>query len=155
MACHQAQNIPWHVLAANFEYVYRHGGYEERTNLYPRFRESQGKELHHFVDAFANNVTAHAPVELHKYPKIVKGEDSESILLEDDVLKRISPSVHHCHKAVQDFHKFSEYGSSIPPDFKKFDAFLLPSDDLGWYGEDAMYSVELFKLLIIYLLDCL
>ncbi|KAL0944382.1 uncharacterized protein CTRU02_202269 [Colletotrichum truncatum] len=150
MACHQAHNIPWNILSSNFKYSYCQRGHEGRTNLYPLFKERQGKELHYFIEAFRKNLASHADVELRKYEDTAAVLEPEDILITDDVMKRIRSTVHHCDKAVYYFEEFSEKPGVIPPRYRKAGAFLHPSEELGWQGKAVAYSLELFKLLILY-----
>ncbi|KAF3350502.1 Nitrogen assimilation transcription factor nit-4 [Verticillium dahliae VDG2] len=108
MACHQAHNLPWNVLASNFKHVAAHRGVEH-TNLFPRFKQHQGKEIQYFINAFCSNVTAHRRVELRKFgdepqpsPDADISTDTQSdvppdaILLTDETVERIKHSLHGC-----------------------------------------------------------
>ncbi|RXG49722.1 hypothetical protein VDGE_00374 [Verticillium dahliae] len=172
MACHQAHNLPWNVLASNFKHVAAHRGVEH-TNLFPRFKQHQGKEIQYFINAFCSNVTAHTRVELRKFgdepqpsPDADISTDTQSdvppdaILLTDETVERIKHSLHGC--AEIDWYG-DEPGldwTTVPPRFRRAGAFFLGRGESGdgavdgreaWRsGPGAFVSLELFKLLLLH-----
>lgn len=89
---HQAHNIPWSLLASNLEWKTPTPWNNFATNLYPRMKPNQAKELTHFVDAFVKNLNEHSICERKKYPKYDIPEPSD-IILDDAIVQRISPTV--------------------------------------------------------------
>ncbi|KAH6670310.1 hypothetical protein F5X68DRAFT_215728 [Plectosphaerella plurivora] len=159
MACHQAHNIPWATVAGHFRYVHAPRRYDERTNIYPRFLDGQGKTIHYFINAIARNIASHADLEEPKTPSI-EPLDPDTTLLTPDVVARLAPSLRHASKELagwwDDFSEDDNTKPSIPPKYTKTSAFLRMIGPEGggtrsgsWAGHGAFYSLELFKLLIL------
>ncbi|KAI1198779.1 hypothetical protein F5X97DRAFT_298259 [Nemania serpens] len=97
---HQAHNIPWNVLASNLEYVHANSALGGVTNLFLRFRETQGKELNYFVEAFARTITEHSEYERRKYPASPSPSppDPDEVVISDAASKKIAPSLHRLYR---------------------------------------------------------
>ncbi|EEY14654.1 conserved hypothetical protein [Verticillium alfalfae VaMs.102] len=172
MACHQAHNIPWNVLASNFKHVAAHRGVEH-TNLYPRFKQHQGKEIQYFINAFCSNVTAHTRVELRKFgDEAQPSADADAIaatqshmhpdaiLLTDETVERIKHSVHGCAEIYWCDGEPGLDWTTVPLPFRRAGAFLLGRGEPGdgaddgreaWRnGPGAFVSLEIFKLLLLH-----
>jgi hypothetical protein len=63
---HQEHNIPWNLLAANLTFV--RDSASHRTDLFPRGRVTQGKELGHFARVLASTISTFSETERAKYP---------------------------------------------------------------------------------------
>lgn len=90
---HEAHNIPWNVLASNLQWFSASTSPDGLSNLYPRFRRDQGKELTSFVDAFVKNIDEHSTHERRKYPEKYDLLESEDVVLDDDIVQEIIPTV--------------------------------------------------------------
>lgn len=91
----QADYIPWNLLAKHLQYVFENTTYKQQTtNLFPRFQKGQGKDLNNFVQIFARSIGEHSDAERRKYPEKYDPPDPSTILLDDDLVKRISPAIH-------------------------------------------------------------
>jgi hypothetical protein len=78
---HQAHNLPWQTLASNLKFVHDNNSYEGRTNLYPKFKPEQGKQLTYFAKAFAKTVKGFSRTERDKYPKEYNLLEPENIII--------------------------------------------------------------------------
>lgn len=94
---HQAHNIPWQVLAANLKPVFRKYDGADRdnfkSNFYLRSKPQQAKELNYFVKAFAKNIQDHTRCEREKYEETYLQPAPSDVLLSDDIVKKIHPTV--------------------------------------------------------------
>jgi len=151
MPCHQSHNIPWSTLASHFRYLPCIRWYDSRADLVPKFKESQGKEIHYFLNALAKTIIAHAVDELACHPEKVEPLEPEATILSSNVVKRITSSLPHVTKDLS-LH-CPEKLSRLRSKLTKTDAYLhsrahSPWD--AWNGSEAFASIEMFKLLIIY-----
>ncbi|KAI1112552.1 hypothetical protein F5Y14DRAFT_266862 [Nemania sp. NC0429] len=92
---HQAHNIPWGVFASNLQYVHANSALGGVTNLFFRFRETQGKELNYFVEAFARTIREHSECEWRKYPEKPSAPDDDELVISAAAAKKIAPTMHH------------------------------------------------------------
>lgn len=66
---HQDHNIPWNLLASHLKFVHHeYTTSPPTTNLYPRDKPTQGKELNYFVEALCRTVQQFSQTERAKYP---------------------------------------------------------------------------------------
>ncbi|KAH7397056.1 hypothetical protein DE146DRAFT_658515 [Phaeosphaeria sp. MPI-PUGE-AT-0046c] len=87
---HQAYALPWQSLADNFKFVHANTHYLRKTNLYPRSKPGQGKQLNHFVKVFARVLEKYSTTERMKYKSNYSAPGSlDEIVLPDTTLKNI------------------------------------------------------------------
>lgn len=87
---HQAYALPWQTLADNFKYVYANAHYLRKTNLYPRSKSGQGKQLQHFAKVFAGVIQEYSTVERKKYnTEYSVPEQRDEIIIPDTTLDKI------------------------------------------------------------------
>lgn len=89
---HQAHNICWNILATNL--VHRSPTYPESelvSNLYFRFKPTQGKEIGYFAESFARNIAEHTQCERRKYPASFEPIRPDEVVLNDKTAERIRP----------------------------------------------------------------
>lgn len=156
MACHQSHNIPWSTLASHFRYSPCIRCYDGRADLVPKFKESQGKEIHYFLGALAKTIAAHAVDELARHPERVEPLQPEATILSSNVVKRITPSLLHITKDLT----IHGYSASAPEELGRLHSKLTKTNAYlharahspwnAWDGPEAFASIEIFKLLIIY-----
>lgn len=92
---HQTHNIYWDALASNLRYYAPpviNGG-RDCTNLHFRRKPFQSKELGYFVESFARNIEECTQCERRKYPASYEPPNHDDIILNDDVVKKITPTV--------------------------------------------------------------
>ncbi|KAI1162734.1 hypothetical protein F5B18DRAFT_365374 [Nemania serpens] len=169
---HQAHNIPWNILASNLEYVHADSALGGVTNLFLRFRETQGNELNYFVDAFARAITEHSEGERRKYPASPPRPDPGEVVISDAVSKKIAPTLHRLYRgwnwrrAAAIAEAFTSQPCThtgqnercacpVPYAARKVSAFLnLRYDDVCYEFErangKAFFSVEIAKALILH-----
>ncbi|CAI7590724.1 unnamed protein product [Penicillium pancosmium] len=90
---HQAHNIPWGLLASNLEWKTPTPFNAFATNLYPRMKPNQAKDLTHFVNAFVKTLNEHSVCERKKYPEHYDIPKSSDMILDDAIVRKISPTV--------------------------------------------------------------
>ncbi|KAJ5974556.1 hypothetical protein N7481_011766 [Penicillium waksmanii] len=90
---HQAHNIPWGLLASNLEWKTPTPWNNFATNLYPRMKPNQAKDLTHFVNAFVKNLDEHSVCERKKYQKHYDIPEPSDVILDDAIVRKISPTV--------------------------------------------------------------
>lgn len=97
---HQAHNIPWTVLASQLKWRLSNRCNKDATNFHWRFRDDQDKQVNYFINAFARNVKDHADCERRKYSENDQGPPQrDDIVIDDDVAKRILPTVHRWRRS--------------------------------------------------------
>lgn len=90
---HQGHNIPWGLLASNLEWKTPTPWNNFATNLYPRMKSNQAKDLTHFVNAFVRTLDEHSVCERKKYPKHYNIPEPSDVILDDAIVRKISPTV--------------------------------------------------------------
>jgi len=90
---HQAHNIPWTVLARNLKWSPSSNCDGRATNLHFRCKPHQGRELTYFVEAVLKNIDEHSKTERKKCAETYNAPAPDDIVLSDDVVRRISPTV--------------------------------------------------------------
>lgn len=104
----EGNHIPWSLLTTHLQYIFanaddKHGA----TNLFARFDEDQGKDLNTFVKILIQKIDEAAKAERIKYTEKYDPPDTDAILLDDDLVKRISPITHRL--------EFWQWNDSKPP----------------------------------------
>lgn len=107
---HQTHNLPWNTLASNFVYIYRNPCEGGVTDLFPRGKPGQGKQLNYFAGAFARTMQEHAESERRKWPETFDPPEPEDVILSDAVVKKISATVRR-YSSKDDY---SILGSNFP-----------------------------------------
>lgn len=91
----QENHIPWNLLTSHLQYIFATADDKHKaTNLFPRFDEDQGKDLNTFVQVLARKIDEAAKLERTKYTEKYDPPDADAILLDDGLVKRISPAAH-------------------------------------------------------------
>lgn len=91
----QADHIPWHLVANHLRYIFANPDHKQQaTNLFPRRDDGQGKALNAFVQTFVKSLNEHSKTERQKYPEKYDPPNPNTILLDDTLVKRISPMIH-------------------------------------------------------------
>lgn len=91
----QENHIPWNLLTTHLQYIFGNAEHKHKaTNLFPRFDEDQDKDFDTFVETFTQKLDEAATVERTKYPEKYDPPDADAIILDDDLVKRISPIAH-------------------------------------------------------------
>lgn len=93
---HQTHNLPWQVLADNFKYVYECTAYHNQTNLYPRWRPAQSKELKYFATAFARTLDEHTRSERAKYAQVYEPPGPDDEVLSEMTVDKIWQTMRQC-----------------------------------------------------------
>lgn len=177
MAGHQPHSIPWEDLTSNLEWVAASPCHENGTNLHPRFKANQGKKLTRFVNAFARNVDEQATRARREYPEEYDPPDNNDIILDDDVVRRITPAVHRMRLDwdwnENDFdppdkayhgtpaicrHRGAESaacGCPVPYEERRASAFLRQYSSNDCYcffveNQDAYFNIEVVKTLLMH-----
>ncbi|PYI07532.1 hypothetical protein BO78DRAFT_312984 [Aspergillus sclerotiicarbonarius CBS 121057] len=99
---HQAHNICWNILANNL--VHRSPAYPDAdlvSNLYFRFKPTQGKEIGYFAESFARNIAEHTKCERQKYPANFDPIQPDEVLLDDRTAEKVRPMAYKWCKAYQ------------------------------------------------------
>lgn len=87
---HQAYTLPWQTLADNFKYMYANTRFGGITNLYPRQKPGQGKQLQHFARVFARVLTDYSKIERKKYDEEYSPPDhDDDIIISDTTMAKI------------------------------------------------------------------
>lgn len=93
-----ANHIPWDLLTNHLQYVFADDNDQQRaTDLFPCSKEDQGTDLNNFVKIFGQSIEEFSGVERKKYPDTYDPPEADTILLDDDLVKRISPALHRIH----------------------------------------------------------
>ncbi|KAF7174116.1 hypothetical protein CNMCM5623_006453 [Aspergillus felis] len=97
---HEEHNINWNILAANF--IHRSPSYpaaDLASNLYFRFKPTQGQEIGSFIESFVRTLEKHTQAERLKYPDRYSPSTPDELILNDHVAEQISPLAHRWCKA--------------------------------------------------------
>lgn len=88
-------HIPWNLLTSHLQYAFANTDDKQgATDLFPQFEEGQGHDVNAFVKKFAQIIEERSKVERKKYPDRYDPPDMDTILLDDDLVKRISPALY-------------------------------------------------------------
>ena len=165
---HQAHDIPWKLLAANLEYTVENNGI---TNLYPRGSSHQSRKLNHFLDSFSKTIAEHSESERRKYPEVYGVPAPEEIVLSEDTVRKISPTVYRYRQFDQYYQsrvvrKVRNVVCSHPPghpdchcpvsvEDRKMSSFIIDpctGECFQFYqtNERSFYSLELVNTLLLH-----
>ncbi|KAH8742506.1 hypothetical protein F5883DRAFT_68051 [Diaporthe sp. PMI_573] len=155
MACHQAHNIPWATAASHLKCSRHIRTHNDRTNLTPRYRDNQGKELTYFVNAFVKNLKQHADDEMKKYPASVEPLDPNTTIISDRAFKRLSLSLPHITKDIGTWLVNADdegLPHKLPERYRRMACYFDSNGDGDKWatGHEMAVSIELFKLLILH-----
>ncbi|PYH40117.1 uncharacterized protein BP01DRAFT_351979 [Aspergillus saccharolyticus JOP 1030-1] len=163
---HQAHNIPWSLLASNLHWsTFLHKGHFV-TNLRPRMKPSQDKELTCFTQAFIQNIDDHSLCERRNYPAEFDPPASTEVIL-------VSVIVHQITSTVRRWRSYGfrgEYPSGVckvnqheqdcqckplPVEERTASAFLRPPgsrqcDAFFRANREASFNIEVVKTLLLY-----
>ncbi|KAF9479088.1 hypothetical protein BDN70DRAFT_921468 [Pholiota conissans] len=85
---HQAHNIPWHLIEANFKFVLDSKQYTpQRSGFFPKDRPQAPKELKHFIKKFIDAVTTFSTTERQKYQKKFTPQTTGNVFSDDLLAK--------------------------------------------------------------------
>jgi hypothetical protein len=159
---HQAHNIPWTLVASNLRWV-SPGSMSDCTNLRIHTRQQRGKELMHFLEAFARNIDEHSTCERQKYADKYDPPEMDSVILDAGTINKISRTIcrwRHSYK--------SGFGSRrpwvcprdrlekcqcyiIPERNRRASAFLLQYEPVSFsVNSDYFYNLEIVKTLLLH-----
>lgn len=134
-------------------------------NLNLRFKPQQGKELHYFVEAFIRNIRNHAKTARKKYPDTYEATSPDTIILDDDVTRKISPTIRRwlakeekwrlLPQSVDSTTRDERLRCPIPHDERKASSFsrrycLNPCYLFFEKNGDAFFNQEIVKALLLY-----
>ncbi|RHZ54082.1 hypothetical protein CDV55_105087 [Aspergillus turcosus] len=97
---HEEQNIKWNILATNL--IHRSPSYPAAdlvSNLYFRFKPTQGQEIGTFIESFVRTLEKHTQDERRKYPDRYSPFTPDELVLNDHVAEQIRPLAHRWCKA--------------------------------------------------------
>jgi hypothetical protein len=97
---HEEHNIKWKSLAANL--IHRSPSYPAAdlvSNLYFRFKPTQGQEIGSFIESFVRTLEKHTQDERRKYPDRYSPFTPDELVLNDHVAEQIRPLAHRWCKA--------------------------------------------------------
>ncbi|KAF7535766.1 hypothetical protein G7054_g5147 [Neopestalotiopsis clavispora] len=168
---HQAHNIPWLIFSSHFQYRFADPKFNGVTNLYPCYKSNQGRELNYFAKAFARAVEEHAVSERRKYCGFVPA-DPEELILSDEVVERIGPTVHRFRRKYSDRNEIRHVNHTYTPELcrhdvtekcgcaitmeeRKMKAFLYqwqenPCYQFWSHNAEAFMGLEVVKTLLLY-----
>lgn len=170
---HQKHNIPWNLLASNLEW--HKGGLRdgrsqssphEITNLRARGKPTQGKEIAYFIEAFARTIDEYSDCERKKFPETYDAPNREDIILDDRIVKKITPTVRRLRNYACDsscpsdvcwlkYHGDKCRCIPIPDEARKMSAFLRsyrpnPCYEFFYVNKAAFFQLQLVETLILY-----
>ncbi|KAF4206846.1 hypothetical protein CNMCM8980_006240 [Aspergillus fumigatiaffinis] len=99
---HEEHNINWNILAANL--IHRSPSYPAAdmvSNLYFRFKPTQGQEIGSFIESFVRTLEKHTQDERRKYPDQYSPFTLDELVLNDRVAEQIRPLAHRWCKAYK------------------------------------------------------
>lgn len=161
---HQAHNIPWTLLSSNLHWATAHGV----TNLRPRMKPNQGKEITHFIEAFMRTINEHSATERKKYSDTYDPTPPTEYILDDAVVKKITPTVRKWRsygyglqgKCPSGVCQVAHYKAEcqcipIPDEERKAAAFVRPRGMRHCYeffddNSDAFFNIEVVKTLLLH-----
>ena len=155
---HQAHNIPWNVLASNVEWKASNHCLDGATSFHLRFQQKQDKEINYFVNAFVRNIHAHATGERRKYPVEYEIPSRDDVVLNDDVARKINPTVRTMPTSAGGFcdHPNNIFCScTLPPQERRMSAFLRKHESNDCYhffdvNSEAFFNLGVVKALLLY-----
>ncbi|KAH1499614.1 hypothetical protein LV164_001166 [Aspergillus fumigatus] len=95
-------HINWNILAANL--IHRSPSYpaaDLASNLYFRFRPTQGQEIGSFIESFVRTLGKHTEAERRKYPDRHSPFAPDELVLDDRVAEQICTLAHRWCKAYK------------------------------------------------------
>lgn len=90
---HQAHNIPWETFSSHFKFTSISAKHNGETNLFPRHKPNQGKQLDYFVKAFAKALEDFSRTERKKYPAEDEPVGPDEEVITQAVAKKIETTV--------------------------------------------------------------
>ncbi|KAF2020355.1 hypothetical protein BU24DRAFT_205 [Aaosphaeria arxii CBS 175.79] len=145
---HQAHALPWQTLTDNFKFVHANTRFLGRTNLYPRSKPGQAKQLQHFARVFARVIDEYSAIERKKYgDEHTPPESGDEVVISDETMKKI-------HNVVKEYMK--EYTRWYPDsDRNLFDrtanAWIRVSNERNGHPDECLLSMdELLRTLIMF-----
>ena len=165
---HQAHNIPWNLLSSCLDWKWNNscpcGSPYSHLHLNVKKRE----ELLRFAGAFARNIDEHSTCERKKYREEFEPLDPDDVVLDDTVVRRISPTVRRWREYNEDKLSIESHPCplgnaeecqcpAIPDQDRKASAFqkgghnlFRPSKEYFGESEPGFFNIEIFKTLILY-----
>lgn len=95
----QAHNITWTLFASKFKYRETNPSYSGVTNYYARMKTNPGKDIAHFVKAFAKTVEEHSACERAKHADEYSRPSPNDIIIGENVSRKIGRTVHRYRAA--------------------------------------------------------
>lgn len=90
---HQTHNTPWDPLSSCLYWKQNDSCPCGALYSHPHLNVKKGKGLLHFAEAFARNVDEHSTCERKKYPEEFEPLDPDDVVLDDNVIRKISPTI--------------------------------------------------------------
>ncbi|KAJ2983926.1 hypothetical protein NQ176_g338 [Zarea fungicola] len=90
---HQAHNIAWDPLTSNLRPTFPHHPCPQPCNFFVRNKPNQIQDITYFLDTFVNNIQEHTRCERDKYEKSYNSPGMEEVLVTDQALRRITPTI--------------------------------------------------------------
>ncbi|KAJ5624598.1 hypothetical protein N7510_000907 [Penicillium lagena] len=164
---HQAHNIPWSLLTSNLYWNTHSRGAYSFTNLRPRMKPNQGKELTYFIKAFTRTIDEHSVCERNKYPSTYDPADPADVILDAVTVQKITPTVRRwrsygfegrCPSGICLVAQYKEECQCVPiPDEeKRVSAFIRHSGysrqcyQFFIENSKAFFNVEVMKTLLLH-----
>ncbi|PVH95691.1 hypothetical protein DM02DRAFT_507128, partial [Periconia macrospinosa] len=110
---HQAHAIPWQTLADNLKFTPASARYLGITNLYPRSKPGQAKQLQHFARVFARVLCEYAAIERKKYAAEYTPPRDDEVIISDTSFRNIENVVKEYMKEVVE--RFPELENDLLP----------------------------------------
>lgn len=164
----QDNDIPWNLLTDHLQYIFANADDKQvATNLFARFDEGQGRDLNAFVEILAQIIEEAAKAERRKYTGRYDPPEADAILLDDDLVRRISPIAHrlklwqwnHGGSCTEDFtyspklcsHEDDDACCRCPITFqeRKASSFLRKNKDNNCYAYDQVDNLSILNLEIV------
>jgi hypothetical protein len=161
---HQAHNIPWNLLASNLHWRTTSRRAHSVTNLCPRMKQDQGKELTYFIEAFIRNINDHSLCERRKYPSVYEAVDSTEVILDSATVQKIALTVRkwrsygfgpRCPSGICQVAQEECQCVPIPNEERMASAFLRPPGPRYGYqffdwNREGFFNVEVVKTLLLH-----
>jgi len=159
---HQAHNIPWSSFAAQLKWSSKY--HPGSGDLHFRDKPNQGKVVRHFVESFVQNLLEHSRTTRLKYPPNYKVPLEDDLILDDETVRKISPTICRIRSDIgrrSHFHETAwEHGSTddndlLPRKERLASAFLRqyrqnPCYEFLIYNGDAYFNLTIVETLILY-----
>jgi hypothetical protein len=148
---HQAHALPWQTLADSFKFVHANVRYQCKTNLYPRFKPGQGKQLQHFARVFARVLEDYSMIERQKYnPNYSAPGLTDEILIPDATLSNIRNVVREYMKGhVKEYPEADE--SPVSSVDRTISTWIAVSQNTECHpGSEDLLTDELLRTLLLY-----